>query len=166
MMICVITSIVVLAMLALFLRGGNLHNYLVFESEDILRDAGFETHQEHPKKLPDGSLDFIDLLAEKEGFLVCIEVETSARYVLINAAKAEQLGLPLVVVVPTRKVKRAVQNKLGTTDIRPGDYDIYILMLAQLKQEVMNYFSLFSSANGDGKTKKQTKLKEIRSCKN
>jgi hypothetical protein len=152
MMTYAITSVVALAILALFLRGGALHNYLVFESEGILQGAGFETYQEHPKKLPDGGLDFVDLLAEKEGFVVCIEVETSARYVLTNAAKAEQLGLPLIVVVPTRKVKKSVQNKLYRTDIRPGGHDIYILLLTQLKQEVTNSFSLFSSVSSHGKT--------------
>ena len=147
-----IITAIILSMLALFLRGGSLHNYLVLESEGILQEAGFETRQEHPKKLPDGGLDFIDLLAEKEGFLVCIEVETSARYVMTNAAKAEQLGLPLVVVVPTRKVKKAVRNKLGKADIRPGGRDICILMLVQLKQEVTNCFPLFSSVSSHGKT--------------
>ncbi len=156
MMTYAITSFVALAILALFLRGGNLHNYLVLESEGILQAAGFETHQEQPQKLSDGGLDFVDLLAEKEGFLVCIEVETSARYVLTNAAKAEQLGIPLVVIVPTRKVKRAVKNKLGKTDIRPGASDIYILLLSQLKQEVTNCFPLFSSASSRGKTNKKS----------
>jgi len=154
MTIHMITLIISLMIIALFLRGGKLHNYLVLESEGIFRDAGFETYQEHPKKLPDGGLDFVDLLAEKKGFLICIEVETSARYILTNAAKAEQLGLPLVVVVPTRKVKRAVQNKLRKTDIRPGGCDIYILLLSQLKQELTNCFPLFSSANEGRKNKK------------
>ena len=147
-------SAVVLTILALFLRGGNLHNYLVLESEGILQSAGFDTHQECPKKLPDGCLDFVDLLAEREGFVVCIEVETSARHVLRNAAKAELLGLPLVVIVPSRKVKQAVQNKLNNSNIRPGNHDIYILMLAQLKQELTNCFPLFSAANEGRKNKK------------
>lgn len=142
-----------LATLALFLRGGNLHNYLVLESEGILQSAGFETYQECPKKLPDGDLDFVDLLAEREGFVVCIEVETSARHVLRNAAKAELLELPLVVIVPSRKVKKAVQNKLNNSNIRPGNHDIYILMLAQLKQELTKCFPLFSSANEPWKNK-------------
>ena len=142
-----------LTTLALFLRGGNLHNYLVLESEGILQGAGFNTHQECPKKLPDGDLDFVDLLAEREGFVVCIEVETSARHVLRNAAKAELLELPLVVIIPSRKVKKAVQNKLNNSNIRPGNHDIYILMLAQLKQELTNCFPLFSSANEPWKNK-------------
>lgn len=154
MMTYVITSVVALAILALFLRGGNLHNYLVLESEGIFRDAGFETHQEHSKKLPDGGVDFIDLLAKKGDFMICIEVETSARYVLTNAAKAQQLELPLIVIVPTRKVKKAVQNKLSNSAIKPAGCDIYILLLSQLRQELTDCFSLFSPANEGRKNKK------------
>ena len=62
------TAISVLVILALFLRGGILHNYLVFASEDILQNAGFDTRQECPVKLPDGGLDFVDLLAKKNGY--------------------------------------------------------------------------------------------------
>jgi hypothetical protein len=154
MTIFTMTSIVMLTILALFLRGDKLHNYLVLESENILQDGGFETFQEHPETLPDGRTDFIDLLGKRGDFLVCIEVETTARYARINAIKAQQLGLPLVVIVPNRSVRKSVQNKFDQAGLRPGGYDIYILLLAQLKQEVMNYFPLFSAANTNGKTKK------------
>ena len=160
MMTYAITSVVALAILALFLRGGTLHNYLVLESEGILQDAGFETHREHPQHLPDGSLDFIDLLVQRGNCLICIEVETSARHVLTNAAKAQQLELPLIVIVPTRKVKKAVQNKLSKSTIKPAGCDIYILLLSQLKQELTNHFPLFSSANEGRKNKKTNINKE------
>ncbi len=160
MTIHMITLIISLMIIALFLRGGKLHNYLVLESECILQDAGFETHQEHPKKLPDGGLDFIDLLVQRGNCLICIEVETSARHVLTNAAKAQQLELPLIVIVPTRKVKKAVQNKLSNSAIKPAGCDIYILLLSQLKQELTNCFPLFSSANEGRKNKKTNINKE------
>lgn len=149
-----ILTIILTTALVLFLRGGKLHSYLVLESESILRDAGFETYQEHPKNLNDGGTDFLDILARKGDFVLCIEIETTARNVLTNAAKAEQLGLPLIVVVPNNQIKKAVQNKLGKSKIRPAGQDIYILLLSQLRKEVMNYFSLFSPVNTDGKTKK------------
>jgi len=154
MTIYMTTLIISLTALALFLRGGKLHNYLVTESEGILQGAGFETHQEHPKKLSDGGVDFIDLLAQKGDFMICIEVETSASYVLTNAAKAQQLELPLIVIVPTRKVKKAVQNKLSNSAIKPAGFDIYILLLSQLRQELTDCFSLFSPANEGRKNKK------------
>jgi hypothetical protein len=60
-----LTLIMALSLLALmlFLRGGKLHNYLVLEIEHIFQQAGFQTQQEHPQQLPDGNVDFIDLLA-------------------------------------------------------------------------------------------------------
>ena len=146
-MITTTMATLILTVLVLFLRGDKLHNYLVVESENILQGGGFETSQEHPKKLPDGSLDFIDLFAKRDNCLICIEVETSARRVLINAAKAEQLRLPLIVIVPTRKIKKSVQNKLGKSTIKPAGCDIYILLLSQLEQELTNCFPLFSAAN-------------------
>ncbi|MCK4998878.1 MAG: hypothetical protein KAS23_05055 [Anaerohalosphaera sp.] len=149
-----VTSVLLLTAIVLFIRGDRLHNYLVLESEKILQNADFETYQEHPQKLSSGGLDFVDLLAKRKDFIVCIEVETSARYAKTNAIKAQQLGLPLVVIVPDQRVKKSVQNKLIQVNIKPGGYDIYILLLSQLKQEVTKCFPLFSAANTNGKTKK------------
>ena len=142
------------------MRGGELHNHLVYTAESILREAGFETHQEHPQKLSDGRLDFVDLLARRNGFVVCIEVELSARYVLSNAAKAKQLDLPLIVVVPTRRVQKAVRKKLAKTGIRPGGHRICILLFEQLRQEVTSYFPSFPSVSTGRENRKSGKQKE------
>ena len=149
-----IVTITILVGLVLFLRGGALHNHLVFETENIFRRAGFNTQQEHPQRLPDGRLDFIDLLVQRGNCVICIEIETSARYVLTNAAKADQIGLPLIVIVPNRKVKMAVQKKLAQSQITACGLRIYVLFLHQIEKGLTNYFPLFSSANSRGKTKK------------
>ena len=138
----------------MLLRGGKLHEYLVLETENIFRKAGFKTRQECPQRLSDGSLDFVDILAERNDFLICIEIETSARYVVTNAKKAEKLGLPLIVVVPNKKVQKAVKSKLRKAKIKPGKTRIYILLLDQVKQHVTNYFPLFSQVNAYRKNKK------------
>ncbi len=138
----------------LFLRGGKLHEYLVLETESVFRKAGFKTRQEHPRRLPDGRLDFIDLMAECGDFIICVEIETTARYVVTNAKKAEELGLPLIVVVPNRQVQKAVRNKLRKLKIKPNKNRIYILLLNQLQQHVTNCFSLFSLANEQRENKK------------
>ena len=147
--------------LVLLLRGGKLHNYLVLETEHILQQAGFQTHQEHPQHLPDGTDDFIDLLAQQGDFMLCIEVETTARHVLINADKADQLDLPLIVVVPNRNVQKAVKRKLNLAQVTADGQPIYILLLDQLKQQVMNCFPLFSPANKTRKNKKTNNMKEM-----
>ena len=151
---------VLFASLAFFLRGGWLHNHLVLETEKIFRDAGFDTHQEYPKKLADDRLDFVDLLAEGDGFVICVEIETSSRHVLDNASKARELGLPLMVIVPNRKVQKAVKSKLETAGIRPKKHRIYILLLSQLEQEITNCFPLFSLANGQRENRKLNQRKD------
>jgi hypothetical protein len=132
-------------MLAFFLRGGKLHNFLVLTSERVFQDAGFLTDQESPKRLPDGKLDFIDLIVRRDRILIAIEVETSARNVVSNARKAEQLDSLLWVVVPSRKVQKAVQEKLSKQGIQPAGEPIRVLLLAQLQQEVMKCLPLFST---------------------
>jgi len=140
--------------LIMLLRGGKLHEYLVFEAETIFRKAGFKTRQEYPRRLPDGRLDFVDLMAERGNFVICIEIETTTRYVITNAKKAEELTLPLIVVVPNKQVQKAVQNKLRKSKIKPGECRIYILLLSQLEKHVTNCFPLFSPANKERKNKK------------
>jgi hypothetical protein len=155
-----IITMILLAGLVLFLRGGTLHNHLVLVTENTFKAAGFKTQQECPQRLPDGRLDFIDILAQKGNCVVCIEVETSARYVLTNAAKADQLGMPLIVVVPNRTVKMAVQKKLARDQTASGGVPIYILLLSQVEKEVTNYFPLFSSVNSEWKNKKTNQISE------
>ena len=155
-----VLMIILLASSVLLLRGGELHNHLVCTAEGILHEAGFTTHQEHPQKLSDGRLDFIDLLAQRDDFVLCIEVELSARYVISNAAKAQQLNLPLIVVVPTKRVQKAVRKKLAKTNLRPGGHRICIPLLRQLKQEVTNCFPCFPSVNAGREDRKSGKQKE------
>ena len=137
-----------------FLRGGRLHGFLVCEAEAILKDAGFETCQEKAESLPNGGTNFVDLVARRGNCLIYIEAETSSRNVVSNAKKAQQLGRPLVIVVPTVKVKDAVQKRLARHNLAPGGRPICFLLLRQLQQEVTNCFSIFSPANGEGKNKK------------
>lgn len=143
-----------LGLLALFLRGGGLHNHLVLAAEKIFLQAGYHTWQESPQKLPDGRLDFVDLLVRQGNCLICVEIETSIRNVTNNVLKASQLGLPLIILVPNRRVKKAVRTKLESIRFTPGGCPIYILLLSQLEQEVRNCFPLFSPANTQRKNRK------------
>ena len=155
----VITMAIFIAIGVVMLRGGKLHEYLVLAAETVVRQAGYRTHQEHPQHMPDGRLDFIDLAVERDGCIICgIEAETSARNVLANAQKAEQIGLPLVIIVPNKKVQRAVRNKLRQSAISPGGEPICILLLSQLHKQLANYLPLFSSANVGRKNRKTNRM--------
>ena len=86
---------VVLLAHPMLLRGAMFHNHIVTETDSIFRRAGFDTFTEHAIRLNDGRLDFVDILVQRGNHQLCIEIETTARNVLDNAAKAEALGLPL-----------------------------------------------------------------------
>ncbi len=150
----------VFACMAVFLRGGELHNYLVDQAESICIDAGFSTSQEHPEPLPGGGLDFVDLLAKRGELVICVEVETTARNVVSNAHKARRLGLPLVVLVPSKKVQRAAIKALARSGICFEKKRICFSLLGQLQQALTNCLSLFFAANGGRKNRKTNQIKE------
>ncbi|AQQ70919.1 hypothetical protein SMSP2_01282 [Limihaloglobus sulfuriphilus] len=133
-----IFALSIVAVIAFFLRGGKLHTHLALQTESLLNRAGFETRLEHPEKLPDGRLDFVDILARRGEAMIFVEIETTPRYVLTNAAKAERLGIPLIIVVPSKKVQKEVKARLRCSGLRPGGEQICILLLNHLNKELMN----------------------------
>ncbi len=129
------------------MRGGPLHNYLVARAGDVFSADGFEVRMECPLHLDDGRIDFVDLLASRGGCVVACEVETTARHVLINIDKARALALPLLIIVPNRKVYRAVVGKVRSASPAGGKAAIIFLTLCELPQALRNCFPLFSQAN-------------------
>jgi hypothetical protein len=151
-MIVMLTAILICAFFAFTLRGGGLHNHLVAEAEVICQAEGFETAREYPQRLPDGETDFIDLAVWPEKYgdhLICVEVETTPRNVVSNVLKADRLGCPLIVLVPTVAVRRAVRRKLKLAGLqyRPGGMAVCVLLLGQLKAALRNCLPLNSAAN-------------------
>lgn len=157
MMEITIIIISIALLLILQLRGGTLHNHLVLEAGKIFQKAGFTTIPEYPQHLPNGQLDFIDLLAQQGPYLICVEVETSARNVLVNVAKADQLKLPLIILVPNRKIQKAVRKRLESSSQTTEKLSIKILLLGQLQKEVTNCFPLFFTVNKQRENRKTNK---------
>ena len=152
------TTIAILAAVLLVpvsVRGQRLHNHIVAEAATIASREGWKVAVEHPLRLPDQGLDFVDLLLLREPVTFAVEVETTARYVRVNAAKAAALDLPLLVLVPNRKVGSTVRRVLDQAGYRPGGRPIQILRLGELSQVLTNCFPLISAANPFGKTGKQ-----------
>jgi hypothetical protein len=147
MYLTIFISAISMLLSALYLRGGVLHNYLTQEVGSVFQQVGFQVSYEYPVKLDNGQLNFLDLMVERGDCKICIEIETSARHVIDNAVKAEQTNLPLWIVVPNAKTQKAVMKKLADTQLQPGGLKIYILLLGKLKQQVMNCFSLITTAN-------------------
>jgi hypothetical protein len=129
------------------MRGGAFHNFLVAQSAEQFQEAGFEVLIEYPLQLLDGRRDYIDLLARREGAMIACEVETTARHVLDNLAKARTLGLTLWFVVPTRKVRAAVARKVQRASKTPSDAPIQILLIGEVFQRLTSCLPSFSAAN-------------------
>ena len=136
------------------MRGDPFHNYLVEKAAAAFVHCGFDVALEHRIPLDDGRVDYVDLLACRGEFSIACEVETSARYVLVNTAKAEALGLILWIVVTNRKVLSNVVRKLATRPDPPKGREIQILLPGEILQVVMNSFPLFSPVNAPGKNRK------------
>ena len=149
---------------AMQLRGDAFHNFLVSEAAQAFRQAGFEVTTECALRLRSGEKDYVDILARhtQKHLTVCCEVETSVRYTLVNAAKAEELGLPLVVVVPNHKLRYAVLRKLARRSGRSGRRGIQVLLLSGLRQRFTSCFPFFSAAKVHGKKKKRTGKKRAK----
>jgi hypothetical protein len=133
------------------LRGGDFHNMLVSQVAELYRSRGFETRLEHPLRLPDGRIDYVDLLVRTHDCLLLVEVETTPRYVVVNVEKARVAELPLVIVAPNRKVRRQVAAQLQRLPVIPNA-SIYLLLISQLRQVMADSFPVFPAANALGKT--------------
>lgn len=155
-----VSVIFFLLTMVLFLRGQEWHAHLVETAKTKFLRAGCDIRLEYPMPMVDGRINYVDLWVSRGDCQFVLEVETSARHVLDNAIKADAAGMRLWVLVPNRRVKKAVRNKLRQVNVRPGGLAIYILLLDELEQAVTNIFPLISAANSEGENKKQTPFPE------
>ncbi len=152
-MTTVFAVVLILLMLPQTVRGGTLHNWLVDEVAAWFRRAGFTVVTEHPCRLPDGQLDFVDVYALGPAGALACEIETTPRHVRRNARKAAALGIPLLVVVPSRTVRTTVRRRLHEARCAPGGRPIQFPLVGELQQALTNCFPLFPTASRGGKRK-------------
>jgi hypothetical protein len=140
---------------SLRMRGKAFHNHLAAQvARDFLR-AGFGVWAEYGLRLPDGQTDFVDVLAGREGATIACEVETTARHVLENVAKAQALQLTLWVVVPNRQIWSAVARKVRKIHRTSSAVPVQILLVGEVSYRLTRCFPSFSAANDgleNGKT--------------
>ena len=157
------------------MRGLKHHNDLVDLAATALTHAGFVATRECPMRLPDGRMDSIDVLALRGTDALACEVETTPRSVVSNTKKALALRLPLMIIVPNRKVGRQVRSALtrsgllqsdgcagsdtdrssGSRASSGGGGGIWILLIGQLSRALRDCFPHCRSANepqGNGQT--------------
>lgn len=128
------------------MRGKALHNYMASEIKTACNQLSVRSELEYAIQF-DGVKVYFDIaLWVKESFLVC-EVETTLRNVIHNVQKAHAAGVELWVIVPTRKLRRQVANRLGRIEIKPAGRQINLLLLDQFTQALTNKLSLSIVAN-------------------
>ena len=95
------------------MRGSNLHNHILLDAvEEHLASGGWTTRREHLVALPDG-MGAIDLLAERGGERLAIEVELTPDRVLRDVQKAIAIqAVELLIVTPNAAVRKAVRRRL------------------------------------------------------
>jgi hypothetical protein len=101
----------------------------------VFEHFGWHTSTEHRFRA-NGTTTYIDLFAVHERYRLACEIETTSRHALDNAQKAQAVGIPLWFLVPTRKVKRQIANKLKTQELTPGGEPIKVLLLSELDNEL------------------------------
>ena len=131
--------------LLLTLRGQRFHNHLVCQVAEEFIGAGFDVELERPLQLGDGRCDFVDLLATRGDEVLVCEVETTPRRIVVNAQKAVGLGLPLWIVVPTRRLRSAAQRK--TAHLITRSDPICILLPSEVSQALRHCVPMIPAAN-------------------
>lgn len=143
----IMIMVLFLLSLPIGLRGHAFHNLLVKKAAEIFTWQGFVVYAEFPFPTVARQRNFVDLVVCWEKSVLLCEIETSARHVTENAAKAQIVNLPLWVIVPNRNVQLAVAKKLDPALYRPGGRAIQIPVISELSQRVIRCFPDLPLAN-------------------
>ena len=128
------------------MRGNLFHNYLVQQTKMVLIAFGWQVYPEYCIQR-NGVITYFDLLANKDHFLLGLEIETTARHIIDNAVKANAVGIDVWFILPTRNLRKKARKKLATVNIRPTDKNIQLLLPGQVAQALTDYLSPTIAAN-------------------
>ena len=128
------------------MRGKLLHNFIAAHVQMIAElVVGFAVLEYLFRK--DGVTTFFDVFACRDSFVLAFEIETTSRHAIDNAMKATRVGVPMWIVVPTRRLRTKLTSQLDPLGLRPGGEPIKILTLGEIEQELRIYLSIFITAN-------------------
>ena len=122
------------------MRGKTLHNFMARRAREILEDF-FDSVEVESKIRSEGATTYIDVLARMDSTVLAVEIETTGRHTLDNAGKATAVGIPVWIVVPSRRLKSALTRKLDGLELHSDTGPIKILLLSELQQELTDYLS-------------------------
>ncbi|MHC4680118.1 MAG: hypothetical protein ACYTEK_15635 [Planctomycetota bacterium] len=117
------------------MRGDLFHNRLTQKARTTFEHFRWRVSIEHRFQANE-TTTYFDLLAVNGHHNLACEIETTPRHAMDNAQKAQAVGIPLWFVVPTRKVKRQIADKLKAQNLTPGGERIKVLLLSELENEL------------------------------
>jgi|GEM_PF-4536277 len=119
------------------MRGEAFHNSIVDQAGRIFTSHRWEVYMEY--RYPCSAVTtYLDIFAVRGCWKIGCEVETTPRHILDNAVKAAIAGIPLLVIVPSRKLQRLGRRTIESSDIA-GVSMTKVLLLSQLEHELANF---------------------------
>jgi glutaredoxin-related protein len=131
------------------MRGKVFHNYMVNRTSVLLKTLGWIAFLEY-LLCRNGTTNFVDIMGMHSNFQMAFEIETTTRHILDNCRKAEAVGIPLCIIVPTPHIYRIACRQVNTLNGTPGGYSIKVFKVSQLEQGLREYLSFFIAANSQG----------------
>ena len=120
------------------MRGKLFHKMIVQKAKAVFTEHNWQVQTECCIKKA-GTNYYFDLLATKGRYEIACEIETTRRHAIDNALKASIVDIPLWFVVPTQNIRKQIADKLKKLRMKSGNEPIKILLLDQLKQELLDY---------------------------
>ncbi len=143
------------------MRGKGFHTLLVEKAAEVFLKHRFQIERECPRRLPDGSIDFLDILAVRDRLEIAVEVETTPRNAVHNISMAMKLDIPLMMIVPNKTVRNTVLKRIDGQLEQTGQ-QFWILLPDELPQVLTNCFPYFPTANNPLENKKQIPMTAIK----
>ena len=113
------------------MRGGAFHNKMIEKVASAFLSHGWEVETEFCYR-GGGVVTFFDVFAVKDRREIAVEVEMSVRHVVDNVRKARAVEVEVWVVVPSRRLKRAVERTLGEAGLAGGRDGISVALVGEI----------------------------------
>lgn len=120
------------------MRGNPFHNKLVKDAECIFSEFGWKTCTEQVFRIG-GTTTYFDLFARDGPLEIACEIETTSRHAVDNLRKAQAVGMPLWIIVPTRGVRQQIQRSLGDELVFSGGKPVAVILPDELRQCIEEY---------------------------
>ena len=122
------------------MRGNPFHNKLVEDAEYIFSEFGWKTCTEQVFRIG-STTTYFDLFARDGPLKIACEIETTSRHAVDNLRKAQAIGMPLWIIVPTRGVRQQIQRSLRCKPVFSGGKPVVVILPDELEQCIVELLS-------------------------